>query len=95
MSTFPLNMKPANLSRHRQIGPVLALLFSIALNNLSHGHTTGPDHHTHAATTPYASLSKGGCQEPTLKCARSATPLVTQDGTLWLVYRLIELGTEQ
>ncbi|MEI6115497.1 MAG: sialidase family protein, partial [Burkholderiales bacterium] len=51
---------------------------------LGHGeHVPGP---AAPGDSPYRSLSAGSCQEPTLACARSATPYFDPDGALWLAW---------
>lgn len=58
----------------------------------SHEHAGHGDHggrtsgSVAAGDSPYRVLSAGSCQEPTLACARSATPYFDVDGALWLVW---------
>lgn len=49
-----------------------------------HGGHAG--HGSTAAGDPYRALSAGSCQEPTLACARAATPYFDREGALWLAW---------
>ena len=50
------------------------------------GHAAHGSAGSGATGDPYRALSAGSCQEPTLACARAATPFFDRDGALWLTW---------
>ena len=53
----------------------------------AHAEHGGHAGHGSAGTgDPYRALSAGACQEPTLACARAATPYFDREGALWLAW---------
>ena len=60
----------------------LLLTHPLAFAQHSHGSHAAPN-----ASTPTQSVAPAApCKDATLQCARSATPLFTQDGALWLAW---------
>ena len=70
-------------------GPGATPSTAAGVPSAAHGHAGHGEHAAGSAApgdSPYRSLSAGSCQEPTLACARSATPFFDADGALWLAW---------
>jgi len=75
---------------------VASTIYSVVTTNAAwaqtHGQHTnheamnGTDNAQRSGASPYAAMAGGTCQEPSLNCARSATPAFAPDGSLWLVW---------
>ncbi len=50
------------------------------------GHAAHGSAGSAATGDPYRALSAGSCQEPTLACARAASPFFDREGALWLAW---------
>ena len=64
------------------VSVICLLVQPLALAQHSHAAQTK----TNAATPAATASTAAQCKDTTLQCARAATPLFTQDGTLWLAW---------
>ena len=73
-----------------QVSAVVLLAQPIAFAQHSHGASTAPSAASAVSSTGKSTSTSTGataaCKDTTLQCSRSATPLFTQDGALWLAW---------